>query len=82
VSQFILISSYEVLHPRHKLDYFKKHNWDEKWIETAREIVRDKFDRSYAGLEAVSEDTMQMDVNDMVHFFLVSSYLLRSAYNT
>jgi len=21
-----------VLHPRHKLEYFKKHNWEEEWV--------------------------------------------------
>ncbi len=29
-----------VLHPCHKLDYFKTARWDDKWIETARNIVR------------------------------------------
>ena len=37
-----------VLHPRHKLDYFKKAGWKDEWITAARQIVRDEFERSYA----------------------------------
>jgi hypothetical protein len=37
----------EVLHPHHKLDYFKSAKWDDEWIETAKQIVRDEFERTY-----------------------------------
>lgn len=40
-----------VLHPRHKLQYFKKAGWEEEWIEAAEEIVRDEFDRTYAFMD-------------------------------
>ena len=33
-----------VLHPRHKLHYFKTAGWEDDWIETARGIVREEFD--------------------------------------
>ncbi|KAF8148657.1 hypothetical protein B0H34DRAFT_785604 [Crassisporium funariophilum] len=33
-----------VLHPRHKLQYFKTAQWEDNWIETARTIVRKEFD--------------------------------------
>jgi hypothetical protein len=36
-----------VLHPRHKLEYFKQNNWEDASIEAAYEIVQDEFDRSY-----------------------------------
>jgi hypothetical protein len=36
-----------VLHPRHKLDYFEKADWEEEWIVTAKRIVREEFERSY-----------------------------------
>jgi hypothetical protein len=36
-----------VLHPHHKLKYFEKANWEQDWIDTARELVRDEFERSY-----------------------------------
>ena len=44
-----------VLHPRHKLEYFKRNNWDESSIEAARDIVQDEFDWSYWLLD-VEED--------------------------
>ncbi|KAF8171479.1 hypothetical protein BJ912DRAFT_860531 [Pholiota molesta] len=48
-----------VLHPRHKLDYFKRAGWDPVWIDTAQQIVRDEFERSYV------KDTMDdMDIDD------------------
>jgi hAT family C-terminal dimerisation region len=42
-----LLTTPTVLHPRHKLVYFSKAGWEAAWIQTAREIVRDEFDRSY-----------------------------------
>ena len=38
--QYILL----VLHPRHKLQYFKTASWEEEWIEAAEEIIHDEFD--------------------------------------
>jgi hypothetical protein len=39
-----------VLHPRHKLSYFKKAKWENDWIEAARQLVRAEFNRSYRHL--------------------------------
>ena len=39
-----------VLHPRHKLQYFRNANWSEEWIATATSIVREEFERAYADL--------------------------------
>jgi hypothetical protein len=36
-----------VLHPRHKLDYFKTAKWDKVWINMARQIVREEYERTY-----------------------------------
>ncbi|KAF8232626.1 hypothetical protein L208DRAFT_1123313, partial [Tricholoma matsutake] len=36
-----------VLHPRHKLNYFKTARWEDDWIEAARQLVRDEFDLLY-----------------------------------
>ncbi|KAF8163031.1 hypothetical protein B0H34DRAFT_744625 [Crassisporium funariophilum] len=33
-----------VLHPHHKLQYFKTAGWEDNWIETARTIVCEEFD--------------------------------------
>jgi hypothetical protein len=32
-----------VLHPQHKLAYFKTTSQEEEWIEMVRELVRDEF---------------------------------------
>lgn len=47
-----------VLHPCHKLDYFKKAGWEDAWIDSAQQIVRDEFDRSYV------DNDMDDDSND------------------
>jgi hypothetical protein len=31
----------------HKTEYFRKQGWDEKWIETAKELARDIWRRNY-----------------------------------
>jgi hypothetical protein len=36
-----------VLHPQHKLEYFKNAGWEQAWIEEAEAIVRAEFERSY-----------------------------------
>ncbi|KAF9561572.1 hypothetical protein CPC08DRAFT_600203, partial [Agrocybe pediades] len=36
-----------VLHPRHKLSYFKKAGWKDSWIQTAEDIVRAEYERTY-----------------------------------
>jgi hypothetical protein len=40
-----------VLHPRHKLQYFKNAGWKDDWIERAEEIVRTQFNLSYGLLD-------------------------------
>ncbi|GBE88184.1 putative AC9 transposase [Sparassis crispa] len=47
-----------VLHPTHKLDYFKHAGWEQQWIDMAEELVRDEFKYTYAhgGPDATSND--------------------------
>ena len=45
-----------MLDPRRKLDYFRAAGWEEEWIEAAREIVHEEFERGYAGIYIESED--------------------------
>ena len=45
-----------VLHPRHKLEYFKKANWQENWINVARTIVWDEYEHTYKVTEGEIED--------------------------
>ena len=65
-----------VLHPRHKLEYFKKNGWCDSWIKAAHDIVREEFDRSYASMELVLEgdDAEVSSEDDKVSPF----YVLRS----
>jgi hypothetical protein len=41
-----------VLHPCHKLQYFKDAGWEDEWITWAKTIVHKEFDWSYASLDA------------------------------
>lgn len=52
---------YLVLHPRHKLVYFKSTKWEQNWIDTAEALVREEFERSYADLDAEGEDEHEED---------------------
>lgn len=58
-----------VLHPRHKLHYFKSAGWEDEWIETARSIVREEFDRTYAFMDL---DERVVSKNFPVWYFLFS----------
>ena len=44
---YIFLTVILVLHPRHKLEYFRRHNWDKPSIEAACNIVQYEFNRSY-----------------------------------
>ena len=47
-----------VLHPQHKLDYFRAAGWPSEWIETAEALARDKFDRTYKNIGLDNEDDL------------------------
>ena len=42
------VCDYAVLHPRHKLAYFKNAGWEDEWIKTAEHIIRKEYECSYA----------------------------------
>lgn len=46
---FFALTSFSllVLHPRHKLSYFATAGWQQDWINTAENLLRAEFDRSY-----------------------------------
>jgi len=50
-----------ILHPRHKLTYFKKAGWESQWIEFAEVLLREEFECSYAPTEYHSDS----DVSDI-----------------
>ncbi|KAJ6602265.1 hypothetical protein B0H10DRAFT_1716380, partial [Mycena sp. CBHHK59/15] len=37
-----------VLHPNIKLEYFRSRRWETKWVDTAKSLVRAKYDSNYA----------------------------------
>lgn len=45
-----------VLHPEFKLEYFKKAKWATTWIEIARQIIRDEWERKWKSYSAADED--------------------------
>lgn len=73
----VLIHNPPVLHPRHKLQYFKDVGWEENWVNTAKDIVRTEFDRKYTSLK-VEEAPKTLKVCfafvafvlDLIHSFL------------
>lgn len=67
ISYQLLSIIYIVLHTRHKLKYFKKHEWEEEWIQTAHNIICEEFNRSYAELKGpAAAATMQVDTAAVV----------------
>jgi len=71
----IILTVYQVLHPRHKLEYFKRAGWDDEWIATTREIVQTEYDRSYAFMEVDEPDDLQPEpvcASQAVAFVLVT----------
>lgn len=42
-----------MLHPRHKLAYFKTAGWEDSWIKTAENLVRDRFESDYNEIQTV-----------------------------
>jgi hypothetical protein len=47
-----------VLHPRHKLQYFRNAGWMEEWITTSLKIVQDQFESVYMAVFADEDDEM------------------------
>ncbi|KIK14984.1 hypothetical protein PISMIDRAFT_16866 [Pisolithus microcarpus 441] len=40
-----------VLHPHHKLEYFRHVKWEADWIKTASDLVHNTYETSYATCE-------------------------------
>ena len=52
-----------VLHPRHKLSYFKNAGWEDEWIDAAERITRTEFERSYAHRERADGEEASTESN-------------------
>jgi len=61
-----------VLHPCHKLNYFKNAKWEDDWIEDARQLVRDEFDLSYNCGSTSQESSNQVCITTSCIHFLIS----------
>lgn len=55
--------SLAVLHPRHKIRYFKEAGWSSEWIETARQLVEDVYNNSYASRHASAVLSKDKDID-------------------
>jgi hypothetical protein len=51
-----------VLHPRHKLSYFKSLHWLPDWIQTTEDLIRAEYNRSYATKDDLG-DIADVEVN-------------------
>jgi hypothetical protein len=51
----LLLICISVLHPSHKLSYFRTASWDDEWIAAAEGIVRTEYERVYAS-EAIDAE--------------------------
>ena len=38
------------MHPKYKMAYFHIENWEATWIETARQMLRDEWEKHYKPL--------------------------------
>jgi hypothetical protein len=58
-----------VLHPWHKLSYFKQVGWLSEWVNAAEDIVHAEFKRSYAVSNESEDENSNEDIIVIVHSF-------------
>ena len=68
-----------VLHPQHKLHYFKNAGWQDEWIKRAEEIVCMEFDLSYRSSDA-SWVLLGSKLN--VHYLITPTFTTSNFYIT
>lgn len=44
------------MHPRYKMEYFRRLKWPAPWIQTAEEIIREQWESHYKKLPDSNED--------------------------
>jgi len=71
-------SFFSVLHPCHKLNYFKNVRWENDWIKAARQLVQDKFNLLYNHCP-MSQGLMS---SHRVHTTINMAFLLLSHYSS
>lgn len=53
------------MHPKYKLDYFKRAGWEEEWIATAKEIVEMEWESSYKRYIEDGDEDGEAEEKDM-----------------
>jgi hypothetical protein len=76
----LLMSHPTVLHPGLKLEYFRRHEWEDEWIKQAENMVREEYISTYEdkGMDttATSANTEASKVlQDFSHYYFVSNVL-------
>ena len=66
-----------VLHPRHKLHYFKNARWPQEWIDTARDIVEAEFKRGYSSQDVGEDEMSDQEVCSLILLFYVVLHFSR-----
>jgi hypothetical protein len=64
-SYYSSIYDFTVLHPCHKLQYFKTTGWEDDWIEMAHNIVREEFDQTYVFMDFDDEVVSMKKVREL-----------------
>ena len=52
-----MLQLFLVLHPRHKLWYFKNAGWDDKQVATAENLVQARFESVYKALQCAESQS-------------------------
>ncbi|KAI0027227.1 hypothetical protein K488DRAFT_91112 [Vararia minispora EC-137] len=65
-----------VLHRKYKLAYFQQQGWESEWIETARELAQEHYNRFYRppppDLQAPRKGTSDVNMGDVASLFAVN----------
>ena len=71
--------SSSVLHPRHKLQYFRKQGWEDAWVTAAEIITRTTWEDEYKNVNTAGDEEADMDmqsaVSDSVRYLSILSLL-------
>ncbi|KAJ3832394.1 hypothetical protein F5878DRAFT_548248 [Lentinula raphanica] len=57
-----------ILHPKYKLDYFRKARWEQEWIDTAVRVTREAWERDFKPSDDDEESSSDTVHSDCVSF--------------
>jgi hypothetical protein len=69
-----LLTSFKVLHPGLKLEYFRQHEWEEDWIGAAEDLLRQEYSLRYEDKEVTTpgDDARQTIATSVADFGNIS----------